>query len=196
MADGYPQPWGSSAFLGEHLDALESDTLALNRALAVLTGYSLVRRTSRERTLSIHRLVQAVLQDAMGEQECAEWVQRAIQALNAVFPEIDHTMWEQCERLLPHVLTCMDDKKLQEDNLSIASLAHTTARYLRVRVRYAEAESLHQRALRIREATLGAEHPLVAQIRANYDLHLQRWKETENGTMIENKKLGSKKPKR
>lgn len=151
-----------ASFLGEYLKMLGSDPLALNRSLAVLTSYSLVRRTSREQTLSIHRLVQAVLQDAMGEQECAQWFQRALQALGTVFPEGDHTTWDQCERLLPHALACIGSEPLREENLSLASLAFTTARYLYERARYAEAEPLYQRAIRIGEISKGTEHPEVA----------------------------------
>ena len=37
----------------------------LNKAIAALGAYSLIRRDPAEKTLSVHRLVQAVLRDAM-----------------------------------------------------------------------------------------------------------------------------------
>lgn len=50
------------------LAPVAADTFLLNQAIEALRAYSLVRRDPKEKTLSIHRLVQIVLQDAMGEE--------------------------------------------------------------------------------------------------------------------------------
>jgi hypothetical protein len=98
----------AAAHLGPVLATIETDPLAFNQALAVIGNYSLVRRNGREHAPSIHRLVQAVQVDAMTKQEREQWRRRAIAALNVAFPEMMHQgweQWEQCDRLLPHVLT-------------------------------------------------------------------------------------------
>jgi len=155
----------AAAHLGPALAVLETAPLAFNQALAVIQNYSLLRRTSREQTLSIHRLVQAVLQDAMTTQERDQWTERAITALNALFPEVRHQswgQWERCGRLLPHVLTVVAVTATQTLSLELASLLVKTADYLLQRAHYEEAEPLYQRALQIREQTLGDSHPQVA----------------------------------
>src|SRR6266568_843236 len=57
--------------------ALATDDLAFHEALRTLGAYSLLRRDRSSRTLSTHRLVQAVLLDAMTPEITRVWVQRA-----------------------------------------------------------------------------------------------------------------------
>ncbi len=151
--------------LGPALVAIETDPLAFNNALAVIQSYSLLRRSSREQTLSMHRVVQAVLADAMTNQERDQWTDHAIAALNALLPEVRHQgwgQWGQCGRLLPHVLTVAAATATQQHNLELASLLTKTADYLLQRAQYQQAEPLYQRALSICEQMLGNEHPQVA----------------------------------
>jgi tetratricopeptide (TPR) repeat protein len=133
---------------------LRNDPLTLNRILSILSSYSFVRRNSREHTITTHRMVQVSLQDAMTEQEYDVWIQRAIEALNTAFPDITHTTWKQCERLLSHALICVEQITVQT-SLELASLSYTLAYYLYQRARYKEAEPLYRQALRIREHPSG-----------------------------------------
>lgn len=151
-----------AAHLGPALATVETDVLAFNQALAVIQSYSLLRRNSREQSLSMHRLVQAVLIDAMSKEERALWTTRAIAALNAVFPEVsDHDwgQWEQCERLLPHVLAVVGAVVTELPDLELASLLGKTAVYLRQRAQYQQAEPLLRHALFICEQMPGGLHP-------------------------------------
>ena len=50
---------------------------------------------------------------------------------------------------------------------------------------HAEAEPLHQRALAIREKTLGPEHPLVAQSLENYAAVLRKTGRDKRAAMME-----------
>jgi tetratricopeptide (TPR) repeat protein len=151
--------------LGPALVAIETDPLAFNNALAAIQSFSLLRRSSREQTLSMHRVVQAVLADAMSKQERDQWTKRVIAALNALFPEVRHQVWGQwgqCGRLLPHVLTVAAATATQQHNLELASLLSKTADYLLQRAQYQQAEPLYQRALSMCEQMLGNEHPQIA----------------------------------
>ncbi|HYB00348.1 MAG TPA: FxSxx-COOH system tetratricopeptide repeat protein [Ktedonobacteraceae bacterium] len=151
--------------LGPILSTIESDPLAFNQALAVIQSYSFLRRASREHTLTIHRLTQAVIVDAMRDEEREKWTERAIAALNMVFPEVRYEgwgQWERCERLLPHVLTVEAASVPMVRNLELASLLIRTADYLLQRTQYEQAEPLYLRALHIREQSLGSEHSQVA----------------------------------
>lgn len=154
-----------AAHLGPALAPMQTDPLAFDQALSVIGNYSLIHRSGREHTLSIHRLIQAVLQDAMTTQERDEWTGRAIAALNAVFPEVRDQVWrhwEQCARLLPHVLTAAAVTSTEMHSLELACLLTKTADHLFDRAQYEQAEPLYQRALSLHEQILGDEHPQVA----------------------------------
>jgi len=58
------------------------------------------------RTLSIHRLVQAVLHDSMSQKMSLLWSERAIRCCQRSFPEVEFAHWMECELYLPHALIC------------------------------------------------------------------------------------------
>ncbi len=151
-----------ASFLGPVLSPVAADAFVLNQVMEVLGAYSLVRREPEQKLLSMHRLVQAVLQDTLGEEEQHTWAERTVRAVNAAFPHTEYGTWVQCERLLPLALA-MAERIEQEQMTSeeAGRLLLETASYLRARARYAEAEPLYLRALCIREQQLGPEHPLV-----------------------------------
>ncbi len=152
--------------LGATLKAVCGDTLAWDGIVAVACSYSLLSRQPEEQTLSMHRLVQAVLLDTMTDTEREQWSTRVIKVLNAAFPEIrtmtNYVAWKQGERLLPHTLLCLHRIEEASEPLTLASLAYKAALYLRERGRYVEAEPLYLHALHILEQQLGSEHPRVA----------------------------------
>jgi tetratricopeptide (TPR) repeat protein/DNA-binding CsgD family transcriptional regulator len=155
----------AAAHLRPELATIEADPLTFNQALAVIQNFSLLRRNGHEQTLSIHRLVQAVLVDAMTEQEREQWRRRAIVALNVLFPEVRNQgweLWEQCSHLLPHVLIVAANATPRTHTLELASLLNKAADYLGQRAQYEQAEPLYQRALSIYEQALGREHPQIA----------------------------------
>lgn len=145
------------------LQQVASDALLLNAAIAALGAYSLIRRNPSGQTLSIHRLVQAFLRDTMDKQTGRQWAERAVYAVNEVFPKVEFNTWSQCERYLPHALLCAELIE-QEDLSSLkgASLLYRVGWYLYERGRYSEAEPLYKRALSIREQQLGIDHTDVA----------------------------------
>src|SRR5439155_10575410 len=62
--------------LGTVLESVAVDVLQLNQVLETLQAYSLVYRDRESLTLSIHRLIQAVLYDTIAEHEREQWSQR------------------------------------------------------------------------------------------------------------------------
>ena len=135
------------------------DTFVLDEAISVLRAYSLIRRDPAEKTLSIHRLVQAVLRDAMADDETKVWAERTVRAVNAVFPDVKFEVWAVCERCLPHALVCAELIKRRDLMLlEAARLLNNVGLYLDKHARYAEAEPLYVQALSICEQQLGPEH--------------------------------------
>ncbi len=131
----------------------------LLQAIETLRAYSLVKYDPVTETLSIHRLVQVVLRDALSIEERNKWMQQAVMVMDAAFPPVKFAFWQQCERYLPHALVCanwIEEGKLA--SLQAVRLLRRTAYYLSKHARYAEAELLYQRVLSIREQQLGTEH--------------------------------------
>lgn len=155
-------PAGASSHPERRLDSAQFDL-----AIAVLRSFSLVQRQPETRQLSLHRLVQVVLQEEMNEQQRVGFQRRVVHLLNAAFPEITSRMgsetWGQCERLLPHILTCAATIPEHPQDRDLAELFLKAGYYLYERFQDNQAELLHQRALRLLEQLLGSEHPQVAE---------------------------------
>ncbi|HEY6542300.1 MAG TPA: FxSxx-COOH system tetratricopeptide repeat protein, partial [Ktedonobacteraceae bacterium] len=170
-----------AAQLGPVLAPVAADMLSFNQAIETLRAYSLVRRDPAGKTLSVHRLVQTVLQDTLEEGEKCSWGERATLAVNAAFPKAEYDSWPQCERLLPQAVAATQlIEKYHIVSEEAGRLLYETASYLQDRARYVEAEPLYQRALRFREQLLGPEHLDVAQSLNNLaNLYQQQGKDAE-----------------
>ncbi|HEU5374964.1 MAG TPA: helix-turn-helix domain-containing protein [Ktedonobacteraceae bacterium] len=142
-------------------DLFITNPYRLDLAIATLRNLSLVKRHPETKTLSIHPLVQAVLQDAMNEKEHILWQQRVIKLLNIHFPEATPATWNQCERFLPHVLPYSIDPSPQLYSQELGQLLQKAANYLHARAQYKQSEMLYQRVLYIMEQIAEPEHPLV-----------------------------------
>src|SRR5262249_47222982 len=95
------------ALITEGREAVTEDLFALGQAIETLRAYSLVKHDPVTRTLSMHRLVQAVMRDAQADHEQGVWMQRAVRRVHATLPDSwQISEWEACERWLPHVLIC------------------------------------------------------------------------------------------
>jgi DNA-binding SARP family transcriptional activator/tetratricopeptide (TPR) repeat protein len=143
--------------------------LVLSEAVSVLLRFSLVRRNGKTRTLTIHRLVQAVIWDALDETQQRHYAHAAIQTLVVLFP---HTVavenWPQCQRFFPHVQKLLIHTEWHSDRYTeVGILCNQLGYYLREQALYQEAEKVYQKGLIIREQLLGREHADTAQIYYN-----------------------------
>jgi tetratricopeptide (TPR) repeat protein len=163
-ADAIPEEFfvQGAGHLGEPLQVACADELEWNQLLSVVCSSSLVQRQPEVRMLSLHRLVQAVLCEEMDTQEHALWLRRVVAILMAAFPDVSHATWQQCERLLPHVLTVAAALPDQADDRHLGEVLFKAATYLCERAQYEQAESLYRRALRLLEYTDGPAHLAVA----------------------------------
>jgi tetratricopeptide (TPR) repeat protein len=165
--------------LGARVEAACCDPLEWDHVVSIACAYSLLARQPEEQTLSLHRLVQAVLLDTMGEAERKRWSTQVIEALDAIFPEIrpttEYALRKLCNRILSHALHCLLPAESSEESLAFASLTSKAAHALDERGQYAEAESLYLRALQVREQALGPNHLQVAS--SLHYLALLYWKQ-------------------
>jgi tetratricopeptide (TPR) repeat protein len=154
--------------LGAQLEAVRHDPLEWDRLIGTACFSSLLARQPEAQTISLHRLVQAVVLDTMAHAEQEQWNERVLEALDAVFPAIqvatpgEYAIWQRCERLLPHVLGCVQRIPIGSEPLVCASLTFNAAQYLQQRGRFPEAEPLYRRALQCQERLLGGDHLQVA----------------------------------
>lgn len=151
------------AALSPLLQPIIQNPLGLDFALKDLLRYSLVRRNAAMRMFSVHRLVQTILKDRLDENAQSFWAECVVKAVNRIFPDVEATTWQMCQRYLAQAQVCADlieqwDMRFVE----AARLLYQTGCYLRDRAQYTQAEVLLKRALTLREQLLGSEHPEVA----------------------------------
>ena len=80
------------------LQSLATDPYLLDAAIKELFRYSLIQRDAEQKLLSLHRLVQVVLKDAMNEEVQRAWAERAVRAVNRAFPAVEFETWDRCRR--------------------------------------------------------------------------------------------------
>ncbi len=155
--------------LPESLRAAAGDPLAFNDAVAAIRRYSLIE-TGRNSTLSLHRLVQAVIRDRLDEAGRNQWATAAVEVVDAAFPldGDDVRTWNRCAEVLPHATTTSDFAELLGVALeSTAHLLSKVGRYALSRADYYGAKKNFERALRIGTMTLGEKHPFVFGLMSN-----------------------------
>ena len=183
--------------LGSTLGIAARDPLKIDAILELLLRYSLIRRNPEAKSLSIHRLIQAVLKDGMDQATQRLWAERAIRAVNRAFPSLvdlqggyELRNWKKCQRCLPHVQMCMTYSKEYELSLpEAARLFNEAGAYLTASGGYAQAEKLLLNALELRrriaetEPEIEAGYPDIARTLNDLGelyLNQRKYKEAES----------------
>ena len=149
--------------LGPILEPAATDPLALDEVLAALRHYSLLRRHPESKTLSLHRLVQAVLKDQMNEQTQREWAERCVLVVNRTFPTHEAALWQHGPRLFPQVEAAIAlITQWQLSLLEVGQLLVRAGHHLIHHGQYQAAEPLLQHALSLHEQHLESAHPAIA----------------------------------
>jgi len=161
---------GSASYLGNVLAPMVADPAQFDLLCKEILKYSLIQREPDTGTLSMHRLVQAILRDGMPVQAQEQWMQCAIQAVALAYPDENPDLlfanWPmlEMERLLPHALICaIWIERASFTTPAAALLLSHAGYYLGHHARYGEAELLYQRALVICEQQLGDKHLTTAK---------------------------------
>src|SRR5439155_15272680 len=130
--------------------------------------FSLLHREPDIHTLTIHRLVQAVLKDRMDKNTQQQWAERTVRAVNEAFPGIEFASWPRCQRCILHAQTCaMLIEQWGMQFPEATRLLNQTGYYLEERAQYSAAEQMCLHALAIRERTLEPDHPDLAKVLIN-----------------------------
>ncbi|MFC9746836.1 tetratricopeptide repeat protein, partial [Streptomyces niveus] len=154
----------------------------VDRALGLLAAYSMITLT--DTTVTVHRLLQAVLRAATPPAQASEKPRRVLAfgrrskprplphasgtavtvLLRAAQREDPHEVgsWPYWQELLPHVLAIADRHSAHPLDSELAQLFGITGTFLRSRGQARQALPLDRRALAITEGALGPDHPDTA----------------------------------
>jgi tetratricopeptide (TPR) repeat protein/transcriptional regulator with XRE-family HTH domain len=163
-ADAIPEEFfvEGASLLGSVLGQVAADPAQLDLALAALRSLSLLTRDPQTHTLSVHRLVQAVLREELSPEDHQLWARRLLAVMSQLFPSDEMATtnyWQVCERLLPHALSCITlGEEHPGDELACITLMNQVATYLSKRARYTEATHLFQQAVSRGELAFGNQH--------------------------------------
>lgn len=153
---------------------IDDDILAVDDALALLAGYSMI--TLAPPNLRVHRLVQAVARSAdpadprRTEEAILVARERAARILRDSLPgggaegesggaSIAVPQWGEWRALRPHIEAFMELAPWEEDTADIAVVLHETSRFLLEQGHVPQAARYSERALSARERVLGRESP-------------------------------------
>jgi hypothetical protein len=157
--------------LDEPLARTAADPIALSATLSLLRRRGLARIDSG--SIQLHRLVQAVLRARAGGDRLNRTV---IPILAAAVPATgwpDPGTWPRWRQLLPHVLVATEDVAGLEHIDQLAWLLDRAGMYLQARGDPVAAEPMFERALAVRTAELGEEHPDTLWIANNLAVNLR-----------------------
>jgi tetratricopeptide (TPR) repeat protein len=135
---------------------------SLTRAIAVLQRYSLA--AARGDTLSVHRLVQALVREGLSREDQELWAGAAVAVVSQGFPlaSEDPRTWPECNRRLPHgLIAAAHADELGASREETGRLLDRAGRYLHGRSQFAQSRACFERALAVAEQTYGPGRPEV-----------------------------------
>ncbi len=144
-------------FLPSPLDKKTEKEIYFDDVISELTCYSLVKRNENN-SISIHRLLQEVIVKSLSESEQLNmFYDFAVCFIEGIFSfdQNDHTTWDYCFGVLPHVLVLLSNMPNHEGLLVNTDIMNTAAVCLVQVGRYEEAEPLFKRALEISDQISG-----------------------------------------
>lgn len=170
-ADAIPEEifGGGINLLGTVLGAALDQPIGYANVIREAGRLSLLQRDPETRTVSLHRLVQAVIKGEMNKRIQRIWAERAVRIVDRVFPDAGEAgNWLLCSRLIPQVQAL--PALITEFGFEFSNSLRVMQQYgiyLFKRAHYSEAEVLFKRILPLSEKALGAKHPNVADILNN-----------------------------
>jgi tetratricopeptide (TPR) repeat protein len=152
-----------------------ADPVALDAVVARLHRYSLIE--ANEKTISLHRLVAALVRDRLPPQQRENWCDVALRMLQGSFSFDGDSMhtWGRCAALLPHAAAVARHAELAGVSAEVISkLLNEVGLYLNHIGRFREARGVLERALQQHEKVYGEDNPRRAAIVNNLGRVLRR----------------------
>ena len=165
----------TAASLPRPLSSSVADPVALDAVIARLHHYSLIDAT--DKTISLHRLVAALVRDRLPPQQRENWCDVALRMMAGSFDYDGNSMhtWGRCAALLPHAMTAARHAEAMGISSEVvAKLLNEVGQYLHHIGRYREARGVLERALSQHEKAYGESNPRRAAIVNNLGRVLRR----------------------
>jgi tetratricopeptide (TPR) repeat protein len=151
-----------AADLGTPLSS-KKNILVFNQAIATLLSYSLIRRSSVDKTIFIHHLVADIVRNNLTQEKFYFWSEKVFMLLKASFSQKETASRNKYDKLIPHI-TKYIDILWQNNGIQVSLfpelpfLLSDTASYLYSRARYSEAERLYLMIAYMWEQLLGEDN--------------------------------------
>ncbi len=139
-----------------------ANAFLLTEALRELVQYSFILRRTELKTVSVHRLVQAVLKDQMTDNKQCYWAEHAVWVIARTLSHLELGAWNQYQRYIPHALVCLeliDSWEIFHE--ATVYLMILVGAYLRESASYDQAEPICLKALHLAQAILEPQHEFV-----------------------------------
>jgi tetratricopeptide (TPR) repeat protein len=152
-----------AGLLPEPLSSCVQNSGQLDDCIALLNRYSLIG--AADNLFSIHRLVQAVVQDRLSPEDQRIWAEFALRMVHDAFSfsQLDMESWEKCSKLFSHAVSASEHaERLAVSSMETANLLNSLGNYLHNRMELASAKAILERALAIDENAFGKDHTSVA----------------------------------
>ncbi|MFL5656619.1 MAG: hypothetical protein ACJ8CB_20870, partial [Ktedonobacteraceae bacterium] len=94
-------------YLGSPLHFISDDPFELDKAIGILSNYSLIRRNITNNTLTIHPLVGAMLVEGMNQKTLKKWAERVVRATIAAYYFLGRSSSTRSKLLQSHLGTCI-----------------------------------------------------------------------------------------
>ncbi|MBI1730923.1 toll/interleukin-1 receptor domain-containing protein [Candidatus Acetothermia bacterium] len=145
-------------FFQNNLKEIAKDPHKFDLCVAALRKFSLIDRN--EDQISIHRLVQSIIQNQLSSDEKGFFQKTALEIMNLAFPSESHdfTTWKTCAYLLPHALK-MTNNYEDSPEQSLGKLVNHLGRYFFGKANYTDARKNFVRAINVCEIAFGPDHP-------------------------------------
>ncbi len=137
----------------------------LDRCIAVLKKYSLI--SAADNLISIHRLVQAVVQDRLSREDEKLWAESALKIISDAFSfdQLNMKTWEICTKLSSHAFYVSEYAQASPEEAVI--LLNNLGIYMGTRGELFSAQSVFEKMLVIDERAFGPDRPRIAKILSN-----------------------------
>jgi tetratricopeptide (TPR) repeat protein len=165
----------TASSLPRPLNTSVGDPVALDAVVARLHHYSLIE--ANDKTISLHRLVAALVRDRLPHQQRENWCDVALRMMEGSFG-FDGDVpgsWGRCAALLPHAMTAARHAESMGISCEVvAKLLNQVGMYLHHIGRYREARGVLERALQQHEKAYGDSNPRRSAIVNNLGRVLRR----------------------
>ncbi|KAK0722523.1 hypothetical protein B0T26DRAFT_851375 [Lasiosphaeria miniovina] len=162
----------------------QSGEIQLTKALGFLKAFSFVTE-DKAHNLDMHRLVQLVTRKwLINKGTMQRFTGQALLAVSQAYPYGNFENRTVCGAYLPHAHAVLgsEDAGLKDERVARASLLYCVAGFFSYQGRWKDAEEFQLKAVKLRKAVLGDEHPHtlngIASLASTYR-NQGRWKEAE-----------------